>query len=280
MSRDWKKFMSLTAGVFVAAFGVLWTFLEPVGGFAAIDDAISRDAMNYLTLCLSSLVIGIIVALARTSAGAGKEGQFEVVAGSRMETDFLNLLATATTRVAVVGISLPTFTNEKGLRAIGKALKNGSQVDLLFVNPVSPAIQQRPKRLYSSYQQPLVAAASSVGNCLRFKEKLGDEDADRFRVHLVNVLPTCAAVIVDDTCCWHPYLVDYTGVNSPYVRGSTAMGFGQHIEKHVNGLIETYSFEPGAADVDALQNGLAADSLAGTKLRKAELDAVRNALVP
>jgi hypothetical protein len=266
--------------VFVAAFGVLWTFLEPIGGFGAIDNAISRDAMNYLALCLLSLVIAIVVALIRTSAGAGEGSRLGIVADSRMETDFLKLLASAKTKIAIVGISLPTFTTEKGLRAIAKALKNGARVDLLFVNPVSPAIQQRPKDLYTPYQQPLVAAATSLGSCLRFKEKLGAEEAGRFRVRLVNVLPTCAAVIIDDVCCWHPYLVDYTGVNSPYIQESTTTGFGRHITSHVDGLLQTYSFEPEEADIDALKGGLAADALVSKKLTSAEMDSVRNGLAP
>lgn len=278
MSRNWGKFVGIAAGVFLGAFGALWTFLEPVGGFGAIDDAVSRDAMNYFTLCLISLVIGIIVALVRTGGSGVAGGRLGVIGDSRLEADFLKLLAGARKKVTIVGISLPTFTSEKGLRVIGGVVKEGVRVDLLFVNPLSPAILQRPKNLYGSYQLPSVTAAASVRSCLRFKEKLGDEEVDRFRVHLVNVLPSCAAVIIDGVCCWHPYLAGYTGVNSPYIHGSTSDGFGAHIAAHVDSLIESYSFEPKAADVDALQEGVGADSLLRTELTEAELESIRNSL--
>ncbi|HEX8690097.1 MAG TPA: hypothetical protein VF729_07625 [Solirubrobacterales bacterium] len=272
------KFVFVAGGLSLAAFGVLWTLLEPIGGFETINDAASRNVMNYITLCIVSLAVGTGIALKR-SYDAQADGARGAGGGtSRLEVDFRALLSNAKDRIIVVGISLPTFTNEAGLRVVRDALKRKVRVDLVFVNPGSPAILQRPSRLYQSYDGPAIAAAASLRACLRFRGELDPEDAPNFRIHLTNFLPSCAAVIIDESCLWHPYFVGHTGASSPYLRGNTSGGFGREVLKHVLSVIEEYSVEPKSCEWDALSEMATKDPLVRREFTAPEKKSIRSSL--
>lgn len=261
--------------VSLTVFAALWTLLDPIGGFSAINDSLSRTAIDYFTLCVISVATGSIVALLRS----GRQ-RTPSVGKSRLDKDMPRLLAKARERALVVGISLPSFTSEAGLRIINAAIKRGVRIDLVFINPLSTASLQRPHRLYDSYEAPAKAAAASLRACLRFREKLGAEGMEKFHIHLTSALPTCAAVIIDDSCFWHPYLAGFTGVNSPYLEDEVSGAFGNFVLSHVNGVIDDYSGEPAGSGWVELKALIDADPLGRNTFTETEEQAIRNSLAP
>jgi hypothetical protein len=275
--RKRANFVATIAGSSLGVFGTLWLLLEPAGGFSAIDRTLSRDAANYIALCVVSVVLGIVIVVTRRTRSHGTSS-VQTVGSSRLEVDFHRALSDAHQRVIAIGISLPTFTSEAGLSIVKQLVQRGVTVDFVFVNPASPLVLQRPARLYGAFQQPAAVAAASLRACLHFRQGLSEDDAVRFRVHLTNALPACAAVIVDDSCYWHPYLSEYTGVRSPYLHDDASNGFGQYVLKHASNVMSDYSFQPTDCEWGTLAQRFEQDASARTEFTAAETRAIRRSL--
>jgi hypothetical protein len=277
--RGWPKLAAIAAGSSLGVFGTLWLLLEPAGGFSTIDKALSRGATNYLTLCVVSLAVGIVIAVTRRDKAESRSSAYSV-GESRVKANVQQAMSEAHQKVIVIGISLPSFTAEAGLAIARELVQRKVTVDFVFVNPASPVLLQRPVRLYGASQPPAVAAAVSLRTCLRFRGELAKDDAARFRVHLTNLLPACAAVIIDDLCYWHPYLNEYTGATSPYLREEVSGGFGQYVLKHALSVMSAdYSFEPAEdCEWSTLMQKLKEDASARTEFTAAEARRIQNNL--
>jgi hypothetical protein len=190
----------------------------------------------------------------------------------------LQVLGSAQARIIVVGLSLPTFTTEGALRTYSRVLAQGVKIDLILVNPMSPTLLQRPRRLYLAYQGVMVTSASSLRALLKFRAHIPPEQRDSFRVRLTNSLPTAATIIVDNRCLWHPYLLGVTGASSPYIEELCTEGFGPNIVRNVETLIESHTFEPDACDAQYLVAQVETDDSIKAKLPIDDARAVRRAL--
>ncbi|WBB86134.1 hypothetical protein O7542_03030 [Micromonospora sp. WMMC264] len=237
----------------------------------------SKRLLTYIVLVLASITIGAFVGLWRAIALEGY-GDGRKVSSSRLELNVVQELSRATRRILVVGLSIPSFSSEQALRTYDAILGRGVQIDLVLVNPLSPSLLQRPRRLYSSLPHPSLTAARTLNTLTHYAAGLSEHQRARFRVHIANSLPTAGIVIVDSECIWHPYLNQATGVASPYIRESTDSGYGIHIARYAESLAGPPSSFAATRDPDRLARELEEDPEISFAYTEREVGATRKAL--
>lgn len=264
----------LTAG---AVFGVLWTLLEPLGGFAVLDRSYSRSSADYLVLVLASLVIGSVPVLLR--AGGRVRDPAARLSGSRARFDTPGFVATSTDRVCVLGLTLPTFASEQMIEVFRGRLAAGVSIRLILVNPFSPTLQQRPRHLYSAQMAPQVTGATTITSFLQFRASLPPGQAANFSFRVTNLLPSVGLVVRDQDCIWHPYFVRYTGVRSPYMENRTDdSDVGTELIRYFDDIWAMSHEVDTVSPATGLENICASDALLTPDTSTAEVNLVRRIL--
>ena len=82
----------------------------------------------------------------------------------------------------------------------------------------------------------MTTAATSLRALERHRAHLEPTQGARFRIRLVNVLPSLGIIIVDDECVWHPYLDTSTGVTAPYLIDPASTGYAPHVVRYAERL--------------------------------------------
>lgn len=259
-----------------AVFAALYGLLDPLGGLEVIQRNLSKQTLSYLLLLAVSLTAAGIAAL----AGGASDGNDEKAeqGGFRTRLNVPESLLRAQHRVFAVGLSLPSFTTEQAIASYTELLGRGVEITLCMMNPLSPALLQRPSRLYPTHAPVWVTAANSLRCLTLYRDQLSREQAERFKVLVMNVLPSSAIVIVDDECLWHPYLDIYTGAKSPYILGSTSKGYGVHMLHYAETLGRQAEARTATVDSAVLLEYLAKDPDARFSMPAAASRAAKRAL--
>lgn len=269
----------LATGLTAAAttFTALWAVLEPAGGLSIIDSNLSTLALSYTILVLSSALVGSLAVIIQSQLSPKLPSE-RIIGASRLNINVVDYLMRAERHIIVVGLSLPSYSSEQALRSYDKLLERNVTIDILMVNPLSPSLLQRSTKLYGSYPYITLTAAKTVKVLLDYSASLPEDKSSLFRVRLINILPTAAAVIVDDRCLWHPYLPSFTGLTSPYIEESTSGGYGEIIVRYARELIDGRWSFPASADGDVLAQHLRQESEVRFQLNAAEIRAIKRAL--
>ncbi|MFF3684500.1 hypothetical protein [Streptomyces sp. NPDC002187] len=234
-SSLWSGVREWLLGAMVV-FGVFWTLLEPLGGFSVVDAYTSRTAMDYLALSLASLLCGAAAVALRTRRDPDGELR-PALHQSRARFDVASFVSEAESRICVLGLSLPTFSTEQLAEVFRERLAARVTVRILFVNPMSPVLLQRPRQLYTGQLAPNTAAANTLATLRRFRLSLPTEHAEYLQFRVINILPVTGLVVRDQECIWNPYLLRYTGIRSPYMKEPTeGQGIGPELIQYFQDL--------------------------------------------
>lgn len=231
------------------------------------------------------VAIGLFCALCATTAlavqllrEANRFADSMAFGETRMSLDYQRIVTECKHRFTVIGLSLPSFASEALIRAYDQAIAAGRTVDVVLLNPLSPSFLQRNSDLYRGHEAPHITAARTLRVLVKHKESLPPEMSSRFRLRLVNSLPTVAAVVADESCYWHPYFRSTTGVASPYLQASTRSGFGRVVFDHVQSILgPDCSFE-ATLDVNTLMDRLNSDQSVSFRQPADAVRAVRKEL--
>lgn len=261
----------------LAIFTALWTLLSPLGGFDVLDRHASKQVLSYVILVMISLLAAALVSFLSSRRHKAKVEQ-RLYGSSRVELNVPSYIARARRRMTVVGLSLPSFAAEQSLRTYDTLLTRGVQITIILVNPFSPSLLQRPPQLYYGHLPPSITAAITLKTLAQYSGKLEPSKRGNFAVRVINCLPTTAAVIVDDECLWHPYLLDSTGVSSPYLVESVLSGYGAHVLRYAEELASTAMSVEASRDVDVLIRNVKDDTNLRFQMSADEIRATRKVL--
>jgi hypothetical protein len=204
-----------------SVFTVIYALLDPLGGLEFILKLnINMKFLIYIILILFSIFIGVLIFLFRLNYKFmdSKKNITLEFGEDRSRVDYKDFIKDTKSQLLIIGFSLPTFVLEGNLNILKQLIDNNVKIKFLFINPISPSLDQRPISLYKVNPHIRESCLHSISTLLKFKEnKLPSSHKRNFEIGLMNILPSIGLIASDNKILWNPYLSTHTGTTSPYL---------------------------------------------------------------
>lgn len=136
--------------------------------------------------------------------------------------DFPKLLSASTEQIAFGGYSnRPLFLNERNIIALETAIRAGTRVSVMVIDPASDSARMRAEEpIYDDPAHFFADIQHTIAEGRKFFERicktLGEEIAnERFSLRSSKRIPRTSYFIVDDTCYLSFYSISLTGSAAP-----------------------------------------------------------------
>jgi len=230
------KIIRNTFFLWATLFSGFWTILSPLGGMSFLQDIASQKWYIYLNI---AILLFLLVTVKNVLIYVNKDELDPLFLDiSRSKYNYLSLLSHSKEEIYLLGISLPTFSLESKVDFLRKKVIDGVRIRILLLNPFSPAVLHRPKRLYQVGMEIQETIVITLSVLIKLWKSLNETDREKLQIGLINIHPSIGIIGNETQIFWSPYLSTSTGAKSPFLVHSLKSAFAKEILLHFNTLWE------------------------------------------